>query len=64
MAVAAHHHEIGAAVGGVREQHIGDVDAAAGYAVDLDLEVMPGKILLINTFSSKPSVTGSSKTAS
>ena len=45
MAVAAHDHEIGAAVGGVRQQRVGDVDIAAGNAVDVDLQSVPGEVL-------------------
>src|SRR5580704_14245002 len=45
MPVAAHHHEIGGAVGGVRQQRVGNVDITSGNAVDVDFESMPGEML-------------------
>jgi hypothetical protein len=43
--VAAHDHEIGGAVGGVRQERVGNVDITARSAVDIDLESMPGEML-------------------
>jgi hypothetical protein len=45
VAVAAHHHEIGAAVGGVRQERVGDVDATARNTVDIDFQTVPGEVL-------------------
>jgi hypothetical protein len=44
MAVTAHHHEIGAAVGGMGEEHVGDIDIAARDALDIDLQAMTGEM--------------------
>ena len=45
VAVAAHDDEIGASIGGVREDHVGDIDVAKHRALDLNFEPVPRKVL-------------------
>src|SRR5438874_1063879 len=45
MPVAAHHHEVGRAVRGMRQERVGNVDIAPGNAVYIDFESMPGEML-------------------
>ena len=40
MAIAAEHHEVGAGVGGVRQDRILHAGAATGYVFDLDRDAM------------------------
>src|SRR5262249_52208852 len=45
MSVAAHDHEIGAGVDGVRQERVADIDIATGNAMDVDLKPMASQML-------------------
>src|SRR5262245_64928165 len=45
MPVASHHHEVGAAVGGVGQDHVFDCDIALGHAFDSGLDAVTGQML-------------------
>ena len=45
MAIAAHDDEIGAGIGGMRENHAGDIDIPRRQPFDLDLQAVAGKVM-------------------
>ena len=45
MAIAAHYNKVSGAVGGVRQQSVGNLDIAAGKPVNVHLESMAGEVL-------------------
>ena len=44
MAVGAHHQKVGALVGELREDRVGDVDVGRVDPLDLDLDPMAGEV--------------------
>ena len=44
VAVTAHDDEIGFSIGGVRKEHVGDIDVAGDNALDLDGKSMAGNV--------------------